>query len=156
MKEKPRMTSFPSEDIISAPYGANVTVKCRATGVPRPTVRLVINGVNMYTSTGGRAVMAPYEAILTYVVKMSSDVECHVSNRLGSSFSRMRINLKGISFVLSQWFVTDCTCMSHPLYFTISNLPSGYFYKLVNEQNVSEIHLWFIKTKKMLLSISIS
>lgn len=102
MKEKPRMTSFPSEDIISAPYGSNVTVKCRATGVPRPTVRLVINGVNMYTSTGGRAVMAPYEAILTYVVKMSSDVECHISNRLGSSFSRMRINLKGISFVLCQ------------------------------------------------------
>ena len=61
---------------------------------------LVINGVNMYTSTGGSAVMAPYEAILTYVVKMSSDVECYISNRLGSSFSRLRVNLKGISFVL--------------------------------------------------------
>lgn len=61
---------------------------------------LVINAVSVYTSVGGRAVMAPYEAILTYVVKMSSDVECHISNRLGSSFLRMRVNLKGISFIL--------------------------------------------------------
>lgn len=91
------MTSFTSEDIISAPYGLNVTVECRAAGFPRPTVMLVINAVSMYTSNGGRAVMAPYEAILTYVVKMSSDLECHISNRLGSSFSRMRINLKGIN-----------------------------------------------------------
>jgi len=92
--EKPRMTSFPSEDIISAPYGSNVTVECRAAGFPRPSITLVINGVSMYTSAAGLAVMAPYEAILTYVVKMSSDVECHISNRLGSSFSRTRINLK--------------------------------------------------------------
>ncbi|KAL9989371.1 hypothetical protein ACROYT_G003913 [Oculina patagonica] len=38
--------------------------------------------------------MAPYEATVTYTVKMSSDVECHISNRVGSSFMRMRINLK--------------------------------------------------------------
>ena len=69
------MTSFPSEDVISAPFGSNVTVECRAAGIPRPTLRLVINGVSMFTSIGGRAVIAPYEAILTYVVRMTTYVD---------------------------------------------------------------------------------
>ncbi len=59
---------------------------------------LIINALAVYTSVGGHTVMAPYEATVTYTVKMSSDVECHISNRVGSSFMRMRINLKGISF----------------------------------------------------------
>lgn len=96
LKEKPKVTSFPSEKTISAPYGSNVTVECKASGFPRPTVKLLINALRAYTTEGGHTVMAPYEATVTYVVKMSSDVECHISNRFGSSFFRMRINLKGI------------------------------------------------------------
>ncbi|KAJ7360286.1 Adhesion G protein-coupled receptor L3 [Desmophyllum pertusum] len=92
--EKPKVTSFPSEKTISALYGSNVTVECKASGFPRPTVKLLINALRAYTTEGGHTVMAPYEATVTYVVKMSSDVECHISNRLGSSFFRMRINLK--------------------------------------------------------------
>lgn len=91
------MTSFPSEETITAPYGSNVTVSCKASGIPRPTVMLLMNALTVYTTTGGHTVMTPYEATMTYTVKMSSDVECHISNRVGSSFYRMRINLKGDS-----------------------------------------------------------
>ncbi|XP_078348608.1 uncharacterized protein LOC144633639 [Oculina patagonica] len=92
--EKPKVTSFPSEETITAPYGSNVTVECKATGFPRPTVMLIINALTVYTSIGGLVVMAPYEATVTYTVRISSDVECHISNRVGSIFMRMSINLK--------------------------------------------------------------
>ena len=99
------MTSFPSEETITAAYGSNVTVECKATGFPRPTVTLVINALTVYTTAGGHTVMAPYEATVTYTVTMSSDVECHISNRVGSSFMRMRINMKGIPFSSIYYFL---------------------------------------------------
>lgn len=81
---------------MSVPYGNNVSVQCEASGFPRPTVTFVINAVDAYATKASHTVMAPYKATVTYVVKMSSDVECHISNRLGSSFWRIRINLQGI------------------------------------------------------------
>ena len=90
------MTSFPSEEIMSASYGSEVDVECKASGFPRPTVMLFINALRAYNVQGSLSFMSPYEANVTFVVKMTSEVECHVSNRLGSSFVRLRINVKGL------------------------------------------------------------
>ena len=97
------MTSFPSKEIMSANYDSEVKVECKASGFPRPTVMLLINSLRAYTMTSGQSFMAPYEANMTIVLKMTSEVECHMSNRLGSSFVRMRIEMRGMlaSFVCS-------------------------------------------------------
>ena len=90
------MTSFPSKEIMSANYDSEVKVECKASGFPRPTVMLLINALSAHTMTSSHSFMAPYEANMTLVVKMTSEVECHMSNRLGSSFVRMRIEMKGM------------------------------------------------------------
>lgn len=92
------MIFFISEDIILVFYGFNVIVECRVVGFLRFIVMLVINGVSMYIFNGGWVVMVFYEVILIYVVKMLFDLECYIFNRLGSSFLRMWINLKGINW----------------------------------------------------------
>lgn len=71
-------------------------MRCTASGFPRPTITLLVNQLSPYTVEGTHLFMSPYEANMTLVVKMTSDVECHVSNRLESSFLRIRINLKGL------------------------------------------------------------
>ena len=96
-KEKPKMTFFPREEILSVSYDSEVNVECKATGLPRPSVMLFINALRAYTIASARSMMAPYEANVTLVVKMTSEVECHVTNRLGSSVVRMRIVMKGVS-----------------------------------------------------------
>lgn len=83
---------------MSVSYDSEVKLQCKATGFPRPTVMLLINALRAYTIEGGHSVMAPYEANVTFVVKVTSDVECHVSNRLGSSFVRLRIDVKGLFY----------------------------------------------------------
>ena len=103
------MTSFLSEETITAPYGSDVPVACKASGIPRPTVMLLINALTVYTTAGGHTVMTPYEATMTYTVKMSSDVECHIANRVGSSFYRMKIKLKGTS--TSSQLSQDAICI---------------------------------------------
>ena len=90
------MTSFSSKEITSANYDSEVNVECKASGFPRPTVMLLINALRAYTMPSGHSFMAPYEANMTLVVKMTSEVECHMSNRLGSSFVRMRIEMRGM------------------------------------------------------------
>lgn len=92
------MKSFPREEIISAQYETSVTVQCEASGFPRPTVTFLINGVNSYAVNKGHTIMEPYKTTVTYVVTMPSDVECHISNRMGNTFWRIRVNLKGKSF----------------------------------------------------------
>ena len=88
------MTSFSSSKSVS--YDSEVDIECKASGFPRPTVMLFINALRAYTIKGGHSTMAPFEANVTLDVKMTSEVECHISNRLGSSFVRMRINLEGM------------------------------------------------------------
>lgn len=90
------MTSFSSKEIMSANYDSKVNVECKASGFPRPTVMLLVNALRAYTMPSGHSFMAPYEANMTFVVKMTSEVECHMSNRLGSSFVRMRIEMRGM------------------------------------------------------------
>ena len=92
------MKSFPREEIISAQYETSVTVQCEASGFPRPTVTFLINGVNSYAENKGHTIMEPYKTTVTYVVTMPSDVECHISNRMGNTFWRIKVNLKGKSF----------------------------------------------------------
>ena len=92
------MKSFPREEIISAQYETSVTVQCEASGFPRPTVMFLINGVNSYAVNTGHTIMEPYKTTVTYVVTMPSDVECHISNRMGNTFWRIKVNLKGKSF----------------------------------------------------------
>ena len=92
------MKSFPREEIISAQYETSVTVQCEASGFPRPTVTFLINGVNSYAVNKGHTIMEPYKTTVTYVVTMPSDVECHISNRMGNTFWRIKVNLKGKSF----------------------------------------------------------
>ena len=92
------MKSFPREEIISAQYETSVTVQCKASGFPRPTVTFLINGVNSYAVNKGHTIMEPYKTTVTYVVTMPSDVECHISNRMGNTFWRIKVNLKGKSF----------------------------------------------------------
>ena len=92
------MKSFPREEIISAQYETSVTVQCEASGFPRPTVTFLINGVNSYAVNKGHTIMEPYKTTVTYVVTMPSDVECHISNRKGNTFWRIKVNLKGKSF----------------------------------------------------------
>ena len=92
------MKSFPREEIISAQYETGVTVQCEASGFPRPTVTFLINGVNSYAVNKGHTIMEPYKTTVTYVVTMPSDVECHISNRKGNTFWRIKVNLKGKSF----------------------------------------------------------
>lgn len=94
----PLMKSFPREEIISAQYETSVTVQCEASGFPRPTVTFLINGVNSYAVNKGHTIMEPYKTTVTYVVTMPSDVECHISNRMGNTFWRIKVNLKGKSF----------------------------------------------------------
>lgn len=91
------MTSFPSEEILSVSYDSEVNVECKATGFPRPSVMLFINALRAYAVANTHSVMAPYEANVTLVVKMTSEVECQVTNRLGSSVVRMRIVMEGAS-----------------------------------------------------------
>ena len=95
-KEKPRMSLVANEEILSVSYGYEVNVRCTASGFPRPTIMLLVNQLSSYTVEGANSFMSPYEANMTFVVKVTSDVECHVSNRLESSFLRMRINVKGL------------------------------------------------------------
>lgn len=90
----PLMKSFPREEIISAQYETSVTVQCEASGIPRPTVTFLINGVNSYAENKGHTIMEPYKTTVTYVVTMPSDVECHISNRMGNTFWRIKVNLK--------------------------------------------------------------
>ena len=90
------MSLIPNEEILSVSYGYEVNVRCTASGFPRPTIMLLVNQLSAYTVEGTHLFMLPYEANMTFEVKMTSDVECHVSNRLESSFLRMRINLKGL------------------------------------------------------------
>ena len=99
-KEIPKlMKSCPSEEIISAPYDHSVRFSCEATGFPRPTVTFLINGVDSYeVINDSHTIMEPYKTTLTYFVTMPSDVECHISNRMSSTFWRIRVNLKGKSF----------------------------------------------------------
>lgn len=95
-KEKPRMFLAPNEEISSVSFRYEVNVRCTASGFPRPTITLLVNQLSPYTVEGTHLFTSPYEANMTFVVKMTSDVECHVSNRLQSSFLRIRINLKGL------------------------------------------------------------
>ena len=90
------MFLVPNEEISSVSYGYEVNVRCIASGFPRPTITLLVNQLSPYTVEGTHLFTSPYEANMTFVVKMTSDVECHVSNRLESSFLRIRINLKGL------------------------------------------------------------
>ena len=111
-KEKPRMFLVPNEEISSVSYGYEVNVRCTASGFPRPTITLLVNQLSPYTVEGTHLFMSPYEANMTFVVKMTSDVECHVSNRLESSFSRIRINLKGL-------FLSACSdCITLSVFFS--------------------------------------
>ena len=107
-KEKPRMFLVPNEEISSVSYGYEVNVRCTASGFPRPTIMLLVNQLSAYKVEGTHLFMLPYEANMTFVVKMTSDVECHVSNRLESSFLRMRINLKGLFWTAC----SDCIALS--------------------------------------------
>ena len=92
------MKSFPREEIILAQYETSVTVQCEASGFPRPTVTFLINGVNSYAVNKGHTIMEPYKTTVTYVVTMPSDVECHASNKMGNTFWRIKVNLKGKLF----------------------------------------------------------
>jgi len=112
-KEKPRMSLIPNEEISSVIYDYEVNVRCTASGFPRPTIMLLVNQLSPYTVEGTHLFMSPYEANMTFVVKMTSDVECHVSNRLESNFLRIRINLKGL-------FWTACSdCITLSVFFAI-------------------------------------
>ena len=107
-KENPRMSLIPNEEILSVSYGYEVNLRCTASGFPRPTMVLLVNQLSAYTVEGTHLFMLPFEANMTFFVKMTSDVECHVSNRLESSFLRMRINLKGLFWSAC----SDCITLS--------------------------------------------
>ena len=107
-KENPRMSLIPNEEILSVSYGYEVNVRCTASGFPRPKIMLLVNQLSAYTVEGTHLFMLPFEANMTFFVKMTSDVECHVSNSLESSFLRMRINLKGLFWTAC----SDCITLS--------------------------------------------
>lgn len=71
-------------------------LECVASGFPRPTVSLFVNNaLRSYDITSGHSVTAPYVTNLTLKLKMTSEVQCEVSNSMGRDFERMRIEVKG-------------------------------------------------------------
>lgn len=71
-------------------------LECVASGFPRPTVSLFVNNVlRANETTSGYSVTVPYVTNLTLKLKMTSEVQCEVSNTMGRDFERMRIEIKG-------------------------------------------------------------
>lgn len=71
-------------------------LECVASGFPRPTVSLFVNNALLANEiTSGHSVTAPYVTNLTFKLKMTSEVQCEVSNTMGRDFERMRIEMKG-------------------------------------------------------------
>ena len=98
VEEKPNITSFRRLENTSAHYDAKVTLECKASGIPRPQVTLLVNALKANKIDSGHSIMAPYITTVTFKLKMTSEVECQVSNRMGIDFLRTRIEMKGSLF----------------------------------------------------------
>lgn len=94
VEEKPNITSFRRLENTSAHYDAKVTLECKASGIPRPQVTLLVNALKANKIDSGHSIMAPYITTVTFKLKMTSEVECQVSNRMGIDFLRTRIEMK--------------------------------------------------------------
>ncbi|XP_067056620.1 adhesion G protein-coupled receptor L3-like isoform X5 [Acropora muricata] len=93
--EKPRITSFRRLENTSVYYDSKVKIECVASGFPRPTVSLFVNNASRANEiTSGHSVTVPYVTNLTLKLKMTSEVQCEVSNIMGRDFEKMRIEMK--------------------------------------------------------------
>ncbi|XP_068692854.1 uncharacterized protein [Montipora foliosa] len=94
VEEKPYITSFGRLENTSPHYDAEVTLECKVSGIPRPQVTLLVNALKANKIDSGHSIMAPYVTTVTFKLKMTSEVECQASNRMGIDFLRTRIEMK--------------------------------------------------------------